>query len=69
MKHTCLFYLIFQVLKVLLIKICTVEPADPGLVACTCNPATLEAEFRNGVGSIRVRGNSASIGGWIVLHL
>ena len=56
-------------MKVLLIKICTVEPADPGLVACTCNPATLEAEFRNGEGSIRVRGNSASIGGWIVLHL
>ena len=38
----------------------------PGVVACTCNPATLEAEFRNGVGSIPVGGNSSSIGGWIV---
>ena len=28
------------------------------VVACTCNPATLEAEFRNGVGSIPVAGNS-----------
>ena len=32
----------------------------------TCNPATLEAEFRNGVGSITVEGNSPSIGGSIV---
>ena len=38
----------------------------PGVVACTCNPATLEAEFRNGVGSIPVGVNSPSIGGWIV---
>ena len=38
----------------------------PGVVACTCNPATLEAEFRNGVGSVPVGGNSPSIGGWIV---
>ena len=38
----------------------------PGVVACTCNPATLEAEFRNRVGSIPVGGNSPSIGGWIV---
>ena len=37
-----------------------------GVVACTCNPATVEAEFRNGVGSIPVGGNSPSIGGWIV---
>ena len=37
-----------------------------GVVTCTCNPATLEAEFRNGVGSIPVGGNSPSIGGWIV---
>ena len=36
------------------------------VVACTCNPATQEAEFRNGVGSIPVGGNSSSIGGWIV---
>ena len=35
----------------------------PGVVACTCNPATLEAEFRNGVGSIPVWGNSPSIDG------
>ena len=38
----------------------------PGVVACTCNPATLEAEFRNGMGSIPVGGNGPSIGGWIV---
>ena len=36
------------------------------VVACTCNPTTLEAEFRNRVGSIPVGGNSPSIGGWIV---
>ena len=23
---------------------------EPGVVACLCNPASLEAEFRNGVG-------------------
>ena len=39
---------------------------EPGVVACTCNPATLEAEFRNRVGSIPVGGNSPLIGGWIV---
>ena len=38
----------------------------PGAVACTCNPATLEAEFRNGVGSVQVEGNRPSISGWIV---
>ena len=27
-----------------------------GVVACTCNPATLEAVLRNGVGSIPVEG-------------
>ena len=37
-----------------------------GVVACTCNPATLEAEFWNSVGSIPVGGNSPSIGGWMV---
>ena len=36
------------------------------VVACTCNSATLEAEFWNAVGSIPVGGNSPSIGGWIV---
>ena len=36
------------------------------LVACTCNPASLKVEFRNGVDSILVGGNSPSIGGWIV---
>ena len=39
---------------------------QPGVVACTCNSATLEAEFWNGVGSIPVGGNSPSVGGWIV---
>ena len=38
----------------------------PGVVAYTCTPATLEAEFRNRVGSIPVGGNSPSIGEWIV---
>ena len=38
-------------------------------MAYTCNPATLEAEFRNGAGSVSVEGNSPSIGGWIVLPL
>ena len=38
----------------------------PAAVACTCNPATLEAECQNGVGSVSVRGNSPSIGGRIV---
>ena len=37
-----------------------------GVVACICNPATLDADFQNGVGSIPVEGNSPSIGGWIV---
>ena len=44
-----------------------------GLVACASNPASLEAEFWNGVGSIPVGGkggggvnNSPSIGEWIV---
>ena len=36
------------------------------VVACICNPATLETAFQNGVGSIPVGGNSPSIGGWIV---
>ena len=43
-------------------SICNVQGHGHG-VACTCNPATLDAEFRNGLGSIPVRGNSPSIGG------
>ena len=38
----------------------------PGVVAYTGNPATLEAEFLNGVSSIPVGGNSPSISGVIV---
>lgn len=34
--------------------------------ACTCNPATLEAKFRNSVGSIPVWVDSPSIDEWIV---
>ena len=34
-----------------------------GVVACTCNTATLEDEFRNGVGFIPVGGNISSIDG------
>ena len=37
-----------------------------GVVACMCDPATLEAKFQNGVGLIPVGGNSPSIGGYIV---
>ena len=37
-----------------------------GVVACTSNPATLEAEFRDGVGLIPGGGNCPSIGGWVV---
>ena len=37
-----------------------------GVVACTCNPPTLDAEFRNGVGSKPVMGNSRSKGEWIM---
>ena len=35
-------------------------------MACTCNPATLEAKYRSGVGSMPDGGNIPSIGGWIV---
>ena len=37
-----------------------------GVVACTSNPATLGAKFWNSVGSIPVKVNRPSIGGWIV---
>ena len=37
-----------------------------GLVSCTCNPATLEAEFQNSVGSVTVGSDIPLIGGWIV---
>ena len=37
-----------------------------GALACTYNPATLEAEWWNGVGSLPVRSNSLSIDRWIV---
>ena len=35
-------------------------------VADTCNPASLEADFRNGVASVLVEDDSPLIGGWIV---
>ena len=41
-------------------------PLEPGVVACNCNPTTLEAEFRNSVRSIPVVGSSRLIGGWIM---
>ena len=37
-----------------------------GVVACTCNPATLGTKFWNGFGGTPVGGNSPSIGEWIV---
>ena len=33
----------------------------PGAVACIFNPATLEAEFRNGLGSIPFGNNSPCV--------
>ena len=42
------------------------EGSKPGVVAFTCNPATLEAEFQNDVGLVQVGSNSPLIGGWIV---
>ena len=38
----------------------------PGVVACTCSSATLEAEFGNGMGSKPVVDNGPPISGWIV---
>ena len=38
----------------------------PGVVACTCNPANLEAEFWNGVGLIPLEGSSPSIAAWLL---
>ena len=38
----------------------------PGVLACTCNPVTLEVEFRNGVGSEPVGGfGPLMMDGWI----
>ena len=37
---------------------------EPGVVACTCNPATLQAEFWNSVGSIPV-GGKQSFDWWV----
>ena len=49
------------------ILMCTEKNASLRLeLLFTCNPAALEAEFRNGVGSIPVGVNSPSISGWIV---
>ena len=39
----------------------------PGIMACTYDPATLEAGFRNDVGLIPIRAKIPAIGGWIVL--
>ena len=38
------------------------EALMPGVVACTYNPATTEAEYRNDVGAVPVGGNSPSTG-------
>ena len=35
----------------------------PSVVACTCNPATFEAEFRNCVGTVPV--GSKSFNRWV----
>ena len=36
------------------------QTITPGVVACNCNPAILEAKFWNGVGSTLAGGNSPS---------
>ena len=33
----------------------------PGAVACNCNPATLEADFRNGEASVPVGGGGVTV--------
>ena len=35
-------------------------------MACTCNPPTLEGEFRKSIDAIPVGGKSPLEGGWIV---
>ena len=40
--------------------------AGRGVVACNFNPATLKAEFGNGMGSTPIEGSGPSIGRWIV---
>ena len=40
--------------------------SQPGVVACTCNKATLEGEFWSDLDSKPVGCNSPSIDGWIV---
>ena len=49
--------------RLYLISLCRI------IMACTCNPGTLEANFRNDMVSIPVEGNSHSIVGWIVWPL
>ena len=62
----CNCYKVFKVFDVTGPYTCAIQNClEVGVVVCTCNPATLEAEFRNGVGSIPAGGNSPSIGGWI----
>ena len=37
----------------------------PDVATFTCNPATLEAKFQNGVGLMAIGGNNSSIGRWV----
>ena len=42
----------------------TIRCFRSGLVLCTRKPATLEVEFRKGVGSMSVEGNIPVVGEW-----
>lgn len=37
----------------------------PDVTTCTCNPATSESKFQNGVGLMPIGGNNSSIGRWV----
>ena len=43
-----------------------VQQGEAGCSGMPLYPVTLDAKFRNGVGSITVGGSSPPIGGWIV---
>ena len=54
-----LIMIIVVVVVVVVVVVAAAAVVWPSIVACTCNPATLEAEFWNGVGLIPVGDNPA----------
>ena len=64
--HFPLYCRVINFAKTIVQIICGCVHIIPGVVVCTCNPAILEAEFRDGAGSIPVEGNRPAIGGSIV---